>query len=173
MNVIVNANAALNVLQGRTVPMGALTIANGVTFTANSPGGATTFTEANLGATATFDVTAGTISSGPLKSTGAVTTITKTGAGTLIVPTGGGSNITNPAVNVNGGTLEIGVRAGGTSVGTGAITLNGAHASRWQRLGHSDRAGRLQHDGHVLRRQRRVQSVHCDGQCEYFRLVGA
>jgi hypothetical protein len=127
MNVIVNANAALNILQGRTVPMGALTVANGVTFTANSPGGATTFTEANLGATATFDVSAASvISTGPLKSTGAVTTLTKAGPGTLIVPTGGGSNITNPAVNVNAGTLEIGVRAGGSSVGTGTITLTGA-----------------------------------------------
>jgi hypothetical protein len=126
-NVNVTANATLNVLQGRTVPLGALTVANGVTLTVDSPGGATTFTEANLGATATFTINSGTVSSGPLKSAGAVTTITKAGAGTLIVPTGGGSTVTsNPAVNVTGGTLQIGVRAGATSVGTGTITLTGS-----------------------------------------------
>ena len=52
----VNANGTLNVFQARTVPLGALTVSNGTTFTVNSPAGATTFTEANIGSTATFAI---------------------------------------------------------------------------------------------------------------------
>ena len=124
-NVIVNSNATLNVFQGRTVPFGTLTVANGVTFTMSSPGGPSTFTSTNIGATATFDITGGNVVTGPLKSTGAVTSITKTGAGVLNIPTSAGSTVTsNPAVNVNGGTLSIGVGSAGTSVGTGPINLS-------------------------------------------------
>jgi hypothetical protein len=125
-NVNVTANATLTVLQSRTVPLGTLTVANGVTLTADSPAGSTTFTEANLGATASFAINSGTVVTGPVKSAAAVTSITKTGAGTLSVPTRSGSTMTGtPTINVNGGTLNIGVAAGVSSLGTSPFVLNG------------------------------------------------
>ena len=125
-NVNVTADATLTVLQGRTVPLGALTVANGATFTVDTRGGPTTFTETNVGATASFAITNGTVSTGPIKSAAAVTSITKTGAGTLSIPTRSGTTLTGtPTINVNGGTLNIGVAGGVSSLGTNPFVLNG------------------------------------------------
>ena len=125
-NVNVTADATLNVLQGRTVPFGTLTVADAATLTIDSPGGATTFTETNVGATASFAISSGTVVAGPIKSPAAVTSITKTGAGTLSVPTRTGSTLTGaPTINVNGGTLNVGVAGGDSAFGTSPFVLNG------------------------------------------------
>jgi hypothetical protein len=141
-NVNVTANGTLNILQGRVVPFGALTVASGTTFTVDSSTTAT-FTQTNLGPTSTFTVNSGKVVTGPLRSTGAITSLTKTGAGELNVNTAGGSNVTSiGSVNVNGGRLAIGIGAtGGTSVGTGPINLSGSTLSLGNDLGVPGGAG--------------------------------
>ncbi|MEX2138443.1 MAG: PEP-CTERM sorting domain-containing protein [Pirellulales bacterium] len=135
-NVNVTANGTLNLLQGRVVPFGALTVADGTTFTVEAADTAT-FTQTNVGAASTFAVNSGKVVTGPLRSTGAVTSLTKTGAGELSIPTAGGSNVTSVgAVNVNAGRLAIGIgSAGATSIGSGPINLNGATLSMGNDLG--------------------------------------
>jgi hypothetical protein len=124
-NVNVTANATLTILQGRVVPFGSLTVADGTTLTVDSRTTAT-FTQTNVGPASTFNITDGEIVTGPLRSSGAVTSLTKSGPGELTIPTGAGSNVASiGATNVNGGTLSIGVSGAGTSIGTGPINLDG------------------------------------------------
>ncbi|MEX2138445.1 MAG: PEP-CTERM sorting domain-containing protein [Pirellulales bacterium] len=140
-NLNVTANATLNILQGRTVPFGSLTVANNTTFTVDTRN-PTTFTQTNLPAASTFNVIDGVVTTGPLRSSAAVTSLTKTGAGELNVNTAGGSNVTSIAnVTVNGGTLAIGVGGGGTSVGTSSINLNGGTLALANDLGVPGGAG--------------------------------
>jgi hypothetical protein len=125
-NVVVNGDAKLSILQSRTVPMGTLTIADGKNLTVDAGASITKFTETTIGKTVTFSVTDGTVVTGPLKSAGAVTAITKAGAGTLDVNTRSGATFTgNPDISVTGGLLGIAVAGNNTSVGTGPVTLIG------------------------------------------------
>jgi hypothetical protein len=121
-SVMVNANAKLTVNQDRTVPLGALTIADGVTFTVDATSSTTTFSGTTVGATAGFNITTGTVNTGPITSAGG--TINKLGFSTLQVAPG---TTVNPATtfNVSQGTLEVTNNNAVTSLNGAPITLSG------------------------------------------------
>ena len=106
-NVIVNADAKIEVIQDAPVPFANLTVANNATLTVDALADVS-FTKSSVGATSTFAVNSGRVTTGAITG-GPITTFRKTGGGTLVA-----TDSSAPSAFTGTSTLEV---SGGTFVG--------------------------------------------------------
>jgi hypothetical protein len=130
-NLIVNDTAKLDVIQENSIKFGSLTVADGKTFTINTPLTPISFTGSKIGATNTLDVTGGRVDVGKLTG-GPVTTLRKTGGGTVLsTESASGAVFTaTSTLQISGGNFVgrsrgAGVTPSPSSIGDTKIMLDG------------------------------------------------